>query len=227
MPAEEAAAAAAKRKEASKQALSAEVCGKFTALLAIFSTDVQLQGEFQKEFQALADRQLELLKKAVDDGQCTTGVAGLFDGGDEDDSLSKVVKETVDMLKVWTLSYHHDRLPASSTLPSRVIVPHHFSQSGGTGGATGGGGEDELLSKLTEQLSGLDNDPNMQGMFAMRRSRPTMSLSMTTMGSWYEVLALTRGSGSGHGGNDDAAAFQGILARAPVRNRGQVPGMAG
>jgi hypothetical protein len=37
-------------------------------------------------------------------------------------------------------------------------------QSGAAGGAAGtGGGEEELLSKLSEQLAGLDNDPNMQG----------------------------------------------------------------
>ena len=76
--------------------------------MAIFSTDVQLQGEFQKDFQAMADKQLELLKKAVDAGQCTTGAAGLFHGDEGEDSLSQVVKETVDMLKasqagIWCL----------------------------------------------------------------------------------------------------------------------------
>ena len=152
------------RKEASKKAISAEVCSKFSALLAIFSTDVQLQGEFQKEFQALADRQLELLKSAVDAGQCTTGAAGLFDGGEEgDDSLSRAVKETVDMLKV-CLSPH---FYVSCLL--RVTVPRLFSQSGGAAGAAGAAGsEDELLSKLSEQLSGLDNDPNMQGRWRQR-----------------------------------------------------------
>eukprot|EP00802_Teleaulax_amphioxeia_P017282 Tamp_17434.p1 GENE.Tamp_17434~~Tamp_17434.p1 ORF type:complete len:281 (+),score=78.25 Tamp_17434:106-948(+) len=131
---EEAAAAAAKRKEASKEAVRAEVCGKFTALMAIFSTDVRLQGEHQKEFQALADQQLELLKKAVDAGQCTTGLDIDDDDALGSDPLARAVKDTVDMLR---------------------------AQGGEAGG--GGAGDEELLSKLSEQLSGFDADPKMHG----------------------------------------------------------------
>ncbi len=36
-----------------------------------------------------------------------------------------------------------------------------LKQGGVAGG--GGAGDEELLSKLSEQLSGLDSDPNMQG----------------------------------------------------------------
>lgn len=129
----QAAAAAAKRKEVSKEAIGKEVTSKFTALMAIFSTDVRLEGEYQQRFTALADQQLALLKEAVEAEQCSTGLPADFGDDDAHDPLSKAVKETVEMLK-------------SSGAPSAA-----------------GGSDDELMKKMAEQLAGLDNDPNMTG----------------------------------------------------------------
>lgn len=64
--------------------------------MAIFQADVKLDGEYQKEFQELSDKQLALLKKACEEGKCTT--AGFGDDG-EVDALSQAVKETVEILK--------------------------------------------------------------------------------------------------------------------------------
>lgn len=42
---------AAAKEQKSKQAILADVTGKFSALMAIFQADVKLDGEYQKEFQ--------------------------------------------------------------------------------------------------------------------------------------------------------------------------------
>ena len=76
-----------------------QVSGKFTALMAIFSTDVRLEGEYKKEFQALVEKQLVLLKSAVEAGQCSTGMFDFPGDGDTDDPLAKAVQDTVEMLK--------------------------------------------------------------------------------------------------------------------------------
>eukprot|EP00960_Hanusia_phi_P014754 437177-Hanusia_phi.AAC.1 len=82
-----------------KQAIRAEVCGKFTALMSIFLSDVRLDEDMLKEFQGMADKQLELLQRACEDGKCTTQNFQQRNDDSAEDALSSAVKETVELLK--------------------------------------------------------------------------------------------------------------------------------
>eukprot|EP00283_Hemiselmis_rufescens_P022826 CAMPEP_0173437212 /NCGR_PEP_ID=MMETSP1357-20121228/17905_1 /TAXON_ID=77926 /ORGANISM="Hemiselmis rufescens, Strain PCC563" /LENGTH=95 /DNA_ID=CAMNT_0014402375 /DNA_START=23 /DNA_END=307 /DNA_ORIENTATION=- len=47
-----------------------DAVGKFSALLAIFQSDIELSGPYAAEFTALADQQMDVIKRACQDGAC-------------------------------------------------------------------------------------------------------------------------------------------------------------